>query len=249
MAMTLGASVMNVMLRDERNAAVKNEERAVKNEVRAVDAEKKIQRERDQAMDNLWASYLAEVRALRNARQTGFRSKGLEVVKKASKIKPALELRNEAAALLTSSDISVVAEHDRRMGDYFWADLDQMGQVFVRSNNRGDLSVRSVKDDVELYRLAGPGLRPVNTVFSPSGNYLAVKYMYANQNPRVILWDLRTKAAIWQTNSGWPDIYAFSPDDRWLAMGTHPNEWILFDLMEKKVAKSIKQGPTLRRRI
>jgi len=233
--MTLGATGMNVLLRDERNTARSNEERAVK-------AEKKSQHERDQALDNLGAAYLAQARALRLAKQPGFRKQGLEVIRKAAEIRTSLELRNEAAALLLSPDVTLIREWENRADGFTWIGTHPDARAYAVRDMKGNVSIRSMDDRKELDWLSWPGPHATLAHFSASGRYVGVKY-HDDHSLRFAVWDLQKKERVWEHEGGHPQAVAFSADDRWLALTTQRNEWVLVDIASKTVVKTLPTGP------
>src|SRR5439155_12009271 len=68
----------------------------------------RIDREKKQATEKLWDSYLAQASAKRLSTRAGRRFDSLEALKKAAKIRPSPELRNEAIACMALTDLRVV---------------------------------------------------------------------------------------------------------------------------------------------
>ena len=67
----------------------------------------RIRQAKDYATEKLWASYLAEARAMRASGRAGQRFDSLDAVRNAAAIRPDLALRNEAIACLALSDLRV----------------------------------------------------------------------------------------------------------------------------------------------
>jgi WD40 repeat protein/tRNA A-37 threonylcarbamoyl transferase component Bud32 len=202
----IGSAVAAVLLRQERDVALVNLERAETAE--------------QDALDKLWASYLAQARAGRWSGRTGQRFESLEALAKAAEIRPAAELRDEAVACMALADLRVARQvkPERPAGSGVSVVFDPAAQRYVLHDSKGTLSIHRLDDGAELFRLPGPGL-PVEWVlrFSPNGQLLAAKY---GGNGDTLLWDLRQRKKVFQTpakvRSG---ALNFSPDSSLLAFG------------------------------
>src|SRR5262249_54939817 len=70
----------------------------------------RINREKEQATEKLWESYLAQARANRFSGRAGRRFDSLDVLKKAAAIRPSPALRDEAIACMALVDIRVARQ-------------------------------------------------------------------------------------------------------------------------------------------
>ena len=127
-----------------------------------------------EAREYLHAAYLSAARATRASIRPGRRFAALEAAAKAAAIRPSLEARNEAASALAQVDVRTAFEWQGVPPGTTILALDRNFERYARSDSRGNVSVRHVKDDRELLALAGRG-GPVLTVlcFSPDGRFLA----------------------------------------------------------------------------
>src|SRR5262249_16896887 len=130
LTIAVGSSVMAVMLGRQRDDALNNLERAQRAEAESGE---------------LFDSYLAQVRAVRAGPQVGQRHKSLEALARVAARRPSLELRNEAIAFMTLTDLRKTREtpiapagtqvqdsaFDARLERYAWSDAE--GNITVRS--------------------------------------------------------------------------------------------------------------------
>jgi len=78
---------------------------AVLASVRASRSQQRAELAEHDAQEKLWSSYLAQARAARLGGQRGYRLQSLTAVSNAAAFRPTTELRNEAIAALTASDL------------------------------------------------------------------------------------------------------------------------------------------------
>jgi serine/threonine protein kinase/WD40 repeat protein len=146
---------------------------------------------KDEAVEKLRASYLAEARAERFSGHAGQRFVSLEAVNKAAAIRPGLDARNEAIACLAVSDVRLVKQaplHTTKRDPQvrFDARLEQ----YAADEGQGRITIRAVVDDREIMRLAAPDLEVAWIFgFSPDRRFLAAGYA----NDTVWVWDLTTQ--------------------------------------------------------
>jgi serine/threonine protein kinase/WD40 repeat protein len=195
-------------LRKERDVAVANEERA-----EAAERE---------ATEKLYRSYIDQARAGRFSGQPGQRFKGLELLAKAARINPTLELRNEAIACLSMPDMRRVrtletGDATERMAVGFDSRLER----YVYCDERGGISLRRVSDNQEIRKLKAPS-QVEWPHFSPDGRFL-VAFETDPKHPRVWLWDLDGNpprpSPAWEV-SKYEDFasIAFTPNGRQVAL-------------------------------
>jgi WD40 repeat protein/tRNA A-37 threonylcarbamoyl transferase component Bud32 len=217
-----GSVLTALWLGHERNQALKHLDRAHR-------AEDDLRHERNAAIERLWESYLAQARASRWSDQPGRRFDSLEALTQAAAIRPSQELRNEAIACMTLTDLKIERQWtlpDGRTGVSFDAPLER----FAHSDEEGNISICRVADQQEVLRLPGSGVKAAITRFSPNGKYLAVKY----HNPLTVsfaLWDLENSELILDAKDGISDnAMAFSADSRWVAYGRNGGGAVLHRL-------------------
>jgi WD40 repeat protein len=150
------------------------------------------------AEQKLWGSYLAQAQALRYSHRAGRRFEGLDLLAQAARIRTSLELRNEAIACMALPDMHPVKEWNGLAIPSSTVDFDFQHQRYVRSDGQGNLSVRSLQNDQEQFRLPGQGVAAVMDLsFSPGGHYLMAGY---DENLTTV-WEIdRRKPALVLTN-------------------------------------------------
>jgi WD40 repeat protein len=208
LALIVGTMVVAVWLRQGRDEALRNLDRAQLAEKDAVDA--------------LYESLLSQARALRWSGQPGRHFESVEALTRAARIRPARAVRNELLACLPLVD---VREDPTSRGELvddasvvaFDADLAR----YACSDARGAISVRRAADGQEFLSLPGPGEPCFVLVFSARGRYLAAKYHRPNANAsnRVIVWDLKEGKPLLELRSLVNGAMDFSSDDRLFAFG------------------------------
>jgi serine/threonine protein kinase/WD40 repeat protein len=171
------------------------------------------------ATQKLYRSLVAQARANRLSRRVGQRFATLEILREASRMahelalpeEDFLELRNEAIACFTLHDIRVAKEWQGWPTGSRQVDFDSALERYARVDKEGQVSVRRVADDVELYVFASlePGESWPN--FSPDGRFLVVwgrKYR---------VWDLTGSKPV-LLSEGVGHSPAFRPDSQQVAV-------------------------------
>jgi WD40 repeat protein len=187
----------------------------------------RIQRARDRAgtaetkaKEELWASYLAQARAQRLSGLAGRKQEALQAVSAAAKLRPSLELRNEAIAALALTDVGSPATW--RVADSTASRdstvLDANFERYAVYDERGGTTIRRRSDGELLARLPTPSTRGVTLHFSPHGRFLAIQ----RPGGLLSLWDLFHSPPTVRTN--FPRVHdathaaAFAPDEGVLAV-------------------------------
>jgi serine/threonine protein kinase/WD40 repeat protein len=143
-----------------------------------------------ESRSELWQSYLTQARALRLSGQAGQRFDSLDAIRRATAIRPSLELRNEAIAALALPDVRLTNT---------WAYIESpvtysstLERFAVRQAD-GQISVRQSSNGVEIARLpALPQFARWLNGFSADQRLLAVN-CYDDAN---YVWDLATRKPI-----------------------------------------------------
>lgn len=231
----------------------------------AEEARRQAHQAHQEAVEELYSSYLAQARANRWSGRAGRRFDSLEALTKAAAIRPSLELRNEAIACLALPDVRVerrISGGSARIGSGLAFDI--AFERYVSVSPEGTISIRKVSDNQELLSLAGPP-NPVwvNVWFSPDGRYLAEKYL--GKTNQVLVWDLFQRKVIMRrpvTARG-----CYRPDSKqWTAAEENGSIWsydlglgrevwrlrvppvlqtISYDPTGKRLAVSRQQNPTV----
>jgi serine/threonine protein kinase/WD40 repeat protein len=232
LALTIGLSVA-LLLRKERNEALASLERA-------ETAEQRWYEEHNRAIAS---GHLAAARASRWSGKVGQRFASLEELAAAAQHQPSLELRlelrNEAIACLTLTDLRLAKSWDGCPTGTQCLAFDSEFKHYARSDSRGNISVRAVASDQEIVPLPGPGTHAYYLKFSPDGKFLAA--IYHNHHPGLYIWDLgRGKEILRLGLRGGMD---FSPDSRQVVAGNN-GVVRLYDLTSGKEEKrwDVRQG-------
>jgi serine/threonine protein kinase/WD40 repeat protein len=127
-----------------------------------------------QSQSNLWASYLAQAKAVRVTKRAGQRIDALNAVAKAAAIRPTFELRNEAIAAMALPDVRTLSEAmlpPGWSGVYFSPNL----QYYVLSGQPySAFSLRRMDGHIELMRTEDFGTSWSAPVFSLDGRWCAM---------------------------------------------------------------------------
>jgi hypothetical protein len=125
---------------------------------------------KEDALVRLREARLAQAQAGRRSDQVGRRFNSLAALADAARLRPGLELRNEAAACLTLVDVRPAPGQQTLPS----AIIGPCFERHARVDNEGNIVLRSLADDRELLRLRCPGRSTRPEAWSPDGRYLAV---------------------------------------------------------------------------
>jgi hypothetical protein len=163
---------------------------------RAVINQQATERAEEDAKDQLWNPLLAQARANRWSGRAGRNFDSLDVLTRATALRPSLELRNEAIACMSMVDLRLV-QADRGFPKSRWHAFDTRLERGAHGDEQGNLSICSLKDGREVLCLPGPGCPAWLTRFSPDGRFLTARHHPANGNSRFFrLWDLTSGETI-----------------------------------------------------
>ncbi len=183
----------------------------------------------------LWESLLAQARASRMTRQPGHRFNTLRAIEEAMKLplpegRSLDELRTEAIAALCLADLELAREWDGwPIGSSGFA-IDDAFQRYARGDKDGNVSVRRLADDEELFRLRGTGILHGydGLQFSPDGRYLHQQVGDVKAGSRSRLWKLGgLQPALVLEGDHWG--VAFRPDSQVLAAANVDGSIRLYD--------------------
>jgi len=131
---------------------------------------------RTDATEKLWASYLAEARAIRLSGRAGRQFESLSVLRKAAAIRPSRALRNEAIGSMVLPDLQQVARKELAKTERSIC-LDPTFERYAVCEGNGIVSIRRVGDDLEVARLPEVTASAAsNARFTPDGKLLFVRY-------------------------------------------------------------------------
>jgi eukaryotic-like serine/threonine-protein kinase len=160
----------------------------------------------------------------------GQRFEGLAALKQAAALRPVPELRNEVIATLALPDLKVARGWEGYPEGSSALDWSADGKLYARSDQQGNLSVRTVDGDHLIGGLAGEGVPVRLLCLSSTGRYLA-SCAEGHGEQVLTVWDWRNKRSVLRlTNSLSERALAFSPDEAVLAVGDSRGSIQLFTL-------------------
>jgi WD40 repeat protein len=214
----------------ERSASRRADEQAERAKLEAgaaSDARNKAERARHradaarrEATQRLWASYLAQARARRWSRRPGQRWSSLAAIAAAARIRPTLELRNEAIACMALPiDLRPLPRWPSGPGAREGVAVDAALERYALADARGGFRIRRLRDHREVGRVppAGRALSEWHPGFSPDGRYFAA--LYEDQGGKLAVWDSRLRRVVLDVPGRGG---GFSSDGRRLGC-SHPN--------------------------
>jgi WD40 repeat protein len=223
--------------------------------VRLGQALNDTERAKADADARLWESLLVQARATRKSGQPGQRFDSLRAIQEAMKLPlppghSLDELRTEAIAALLLPDIEVAREWDGWPTGSSGFAIDNTFERYARGDKDGNVSVRRLRDDVELLRLPGTGvaLHEYQGIrFSPDGRYLHLQWQVG---PELLsrLWKLdgpQPVVVLEGNHSG----YAFRPDSRQLVVGHMDGSIGLCDPVTGQELRRLSAGAAVARQL
>jgi signal transduction histidine kinase len=170
---------------------------AVVASVRASRSQRRAELAEQDARERLWNSYLAQARAARLGGERGYRLQALTAVSNAASFRASTELRNEAIAALTSSDLepeSVLLPLD---GLAHRVAIQSGLELYGVANSFGEMTIRRMSDASEVARIGvdGSGL--------PKGSLMA-GFEFGSDRRHVFTVFKNGLAAAWEVKGGPP---------------------------------------------
>jgi len=161
--------------------------------------QRQIQQAREDAIEKLRASYLAEARATRKSGETGQRFDSLAATLKAAAIRSDLAARNEVIACLAVSDLrvakqTVVTGHKRNE----LAIMDPDLRLYAFWDTNCNITMYSTSNNLPVAVLPAPGDAQEGGAifFSANGLYLAANYWNKLEQKSLWVWDLDSRKAV-----------------------------------------------------
>jgi WD40 repeat protein/tRNA A-37 threonylcarbamoyl transferase component Bud32 len=175
-----------------------------------------LRRAHREGQEKLREAYLSQARVHRWSGQPGRRFASLDAIRQAVAIRPGLDLRNEAIAALALVDLRHAKQWPLANGS--WLVFDAAYERYARAETNGMISIRRIRDEAELLRVAGFGL-PVNDfAFSPDGRWLGAHYR-GGKSYAFKVYDLQNHGrAMLDLPGRWVRCFSFLPDHRKLAL-------------------------------
>jgi serine/threonine protein kinase/WD40 repeat protein len=203
----------------------------------------------------LWESLLVQARATRKSGQPGQRFDSLRTIQEAMKLplpegRSLSELRTEAIAALLLPDLEVAREWDGWPTGSWCVAIDNAFERYARGDKDGNVSVRRLKNDEELFRLPGMKVPPYGEEglrFSPDGRFLHVRWQ-VGEELRSRLWRLDGPQAVVvleDNHSG----FAFRPDSQVFAAAYADGSIRLYETATGREQRRWGAGLTQRARL
>jgi WD40 repeat protein len=225
-----------------RRDALRQQQIAEREKAAAEQARRRAERAERNATERLWASYLAQARAGRWSGQPGRRFKGLDALARAAAIRPHMDLRNEAIACMSLTDLRLKWQR-RFEPDVFSHDFSPDLKRVALADNQGNLWVHRVADGHLLNHFSDPigVVGPVR--FSPDGRFLTWAYRHRGTADLVVQ-DLERDREVLRLPGGlYQDGVEFSPDSRRIAVGRGDGTIRLYDLTLGTETGRLPPGP------
>jgi serine/threonine protein kinase/WD40 repeat protein/lipoprotein NlpI len=254
---TLGASVLVLLgglalgwwvaslLHDERDIALGNLDRARRAEDqwhqeqrRALGLLDQVQQAEQAKTRQLRDSFVDQARAIRLSPVGGRRFDSLATLDKALAVGRSLPRDDRHILQLRSEMLASLALTDLRLG-IPWdcpADTAMLAwsrdfQRYVRSDGKGNLSIRRVDGDREVTRLDGPGKPAWTLLFSPNDRLLAARY--EDGSTRVWDWEHKKVRISTPALNGY-GLLDFSADSKLVALGDEGGSISVFEVATGK---------------
>jgi serine/threonine protein kinase/WD40 repeat protein len=225
--LAVGSLVAALWLDQERNLALYHEgekEKALRAEAAA----------RQDALQKLRDSRIAEAQARRWSGQVGRHFLSLKALREAARIRPGLELRNDVVACIPLVDLQLARKWepgigiDQNMGIVFDARLER----YAIAHPKGGVSLRRVADNTEIIHLTVPG----SLYGGPSGPLSAdEQFLVGRYDQKLIaVWSLKqSKPVVTIPMPPGPSGYfaqVLTADNRQLLAGFGDRTLRIFDL-------------------
>ena len=129
---------------------------------------------RSEALDRLWDASLARAGAARRLERPGRRFDSLAAIEQAARIRPSLELRNEAVACFPLADVRLLRRWQAAPEGWAYLGADATLDHYAITDAAGNVSVRATADGREVAALAATGGRPTGITAGP-GSLFALR--------------------------------------------------------------------------
>jgi WD40 repeat protein len=201
-----------------------------------------LRHERDKALENLMRaeraerevkilSHLWQATALRRSGAGGQRFQCLDEIRQALQLNPSPELRqqlcNEAIGALALPDLHLARQWPGFPPGSVAVDFDDRLEIYARTDQKGNCSIRRVAADQEILRLPG-GSKPARPYLSRDGRFVAV----IAEDGRCQVWKVDSSPPQEPFKVSGDPVFSvdFRADNRWLALGHRDGAISVFDL-------------------
>jgi serine/threonine protein kinase/WD40 repeat protein len=191
--------------------------------------------------EKLWEAYLAHGQASRWSGRPGQRFDGLDALEKAARIRPTIELRNEAISCMALVDVRKISAFpmDKPYNPAFDHGLERYA---LYEGEQRDIRIHRTSDGREVLRLEGSlPIMADSVAFSPDGRRIASIVRDAT-GAKLQVWDLERRQVI-PSIGGVVRSYDFSPDGRQIAV---IGEGRVLELHDIEKPDSVRKVPLAR---
>ncbi len=166
-------------------------------------AQRVADRERQEATERLWESYLSGAETERATQRAGRRGRSLDLLGSAAAIRPGPEVRDGVIASMAISDVELLSTmpRDGIVSARGLAGVDRL----ATASSDGRIRVLDLPDLNERVSVQGPPHTAYVVAFSHDGRYLAAKHhpaAFEQSEVRVWVWDLDGPAPILRLDEG-----------------------------------------------
>ena len=203
---------------------------------------------KQQAIERLWGSYLAEANAKRNSREIGQRIEALAAIESARKLDDTIglnelqfaKMRDTAIACLALPDVRMVGEFSRSIPNVEYLSFDTNRTRFAYPTAQNQVIVKSCVDNTTIAEFNNLSGRSV-PVLSPDGQWL----MVLNDHCRVYRLTVKSADQAFESKSrGW---WAFSSDNTRILGADEGGDLKLIELAKGTIIRSFGPRVTIGR--
>ena len=172
------------------------------------------------AQERIRNALVAQARALRRGYSPGRRVESLALLTQASDIRPGDDLRDEAIAATSLTDIRLHARWAQSEGRGTALAFSPGFEIHAWGERGGRVEVHRGFTQQASLELASPGSDAWGLRFSPDGRYLGVKYhgTLPARDGQILIWDTDTGKTVFHPPGALGGLaMAFSPDGRLFA--------------------------------
>ncbi len=198
------------------------------------------------ARDKAYKALVAQAQAERWSGRPGRRLDSLQALQEAVELEHALdrdgkellELRNEAIACLTLTDMRLEKTWEAIPAGHYAVAFDAPLQRYAYSDEQGTIRVCKLSDGQEISSFDGPGVPAIELQFSPDSRFLAAGY-----SSRIQVWELLERSVRMQLVDAFQG-FDWTTDSRQLVVGRRDKSIGVYALPAGTEQKRLAVGRT-----
>ena len=184
----------------------------------AIRSAVRLRRTEAEERNELYKSYLAQIRAGRLSTEAGQkRFAGLQLASNAARIRTSVELRNEVIACLALPDIRLVKRREAKASWPVAIGFSQSNVMYAELAGNGDYKIRDFLDGREMASLPCAGEQRLEKKFSPNGSLLCAGHDSLSHQPPWI-WDIAAQKLLFRPDVYGPRAWTLSSDNKLIAI-------------------------------